>query len=246
MTEKIMESAATKSLAKNKKKSMIDIEYVSDTPALNSIKSTESLPTFNWPMELTTNEIWSYNINVFTPKECKQIIQIGEFGIDSSPITYGITGNNPVGVDLNELAKVRRSPISWIRSDKENNRWIFERLTNHILATNKQYYNYDLADIQSLQFTCYDAKEKGFYDKHVDMMYQGVGTRKLSVTIQLSDGEDYEGGNLLLHHKANPDIAPRDQGTAVFFPSWMLHEVTPVTKGKRYSLVAWVLGPKFK
>ena len=101
-------------------------------------------------------------------------------------------------------------------------------------------------DIQSLQFTSYDAKDKGFYQKHIDMMYKGTGTRKLSLTVQLSDGADYEGGDLLLHYKNDPDVGFRNQGTATFFPSWMLHEVTPVTKGKRYSLVAWIQGPRFK
>jgi len=144
------------------------------------------------------------------------------------------------------VAEVRRSPISWIRSDVADNRWIFERLAANITNINDQFFNYELTDIQSLQFTSYDAKEKGFYGKHIDMMYKGTGTRKLSVTIQLSDDKDYEGGDLLLHYKNEPDIGFRNLGTATFFPSWMLHEVTPVTKGKRYSLVAWIQGPRFK
>ena len=58
--------------------------------------------------------------------------------------------------------------------------------------------------------------------------------------------DDYEGGELLLHTGENPERPMKKQGMGVFFPGYTLHEVTPVTKGKRYSLVAWVLGPKFK
>jgi PKHD-type hydroxylase len=111
---------------------------------------------------------------------------------------------------------------------------------------NDQFFNYDLTEIQSLQFTSYDGKEAGFYGKHIDMMYTGAGTRKLSVSIQLSSGDDYEGGDLLLHTRDDPERPHRQQGTGIFFPGYTLHEVTPVTRGKRYSLVAWILGPRFK
>jgi PKHD-type hydroxylase len=66
------------------------------------------------------------------------------------------------------------------------------------------------------------------------------------LSVQLSDPSDYEGGDLLLHISADPKKAPKNQGQVILFPSHTLHEVTPVTKGIRYSLVAWVTGPKFK
>jgi PKHD-type hydroxylase len=211
-------------------------------------ENVKYISSFNWWLEITTNENWAYVHNVFTPEECKKIIEVGTSGIGATPLTYGMIGGDDSGPEISaeQVYKTRRSPISWIRTDIPENRWIFERITSSIISTNKQFFNYDLTDIQSLQFTCYDGKEKGFYEKHIDMMYNSTGTRKLSLSIQLSDSSDYEGGDLLLHYKNNPDKAMRNQGTATFFPSWMLHEVTPVTKGKRYSLVAWVQGPRFK
>jgi PKHD-type hydroxylase len=247
---KVVESPATKARAKSKKTGEAII--VGDgTPKLDPkllLKPTaDYASSFNWWLDVTTNENWAYAHNIFTPEECKKIIEIGTSGKDASPLTYGIVGDMSRSEgDLEKVAAVRRSPIAWIRSDVPDNRWIFERLTVNIVNINNQFFNYELTDIQSLQFTSYDAKEKGFYGKHIDMMYKGTGTRKLSVTIQLSDDKDYEGGDLLLHYKNEPDVGFRNQGTATFFPSWMLHEVTPVTKGKRYSLVAWVQGPRFK
>jgi PKHD-type hydroxylase len=204
--------------------------------------------SFNWWLDLTTNENWAYAHDVFTKEECLKIIEIGSRGGDlATPLTYGSIGGGAQGSpSVEDTVKIRRSPVSWIRSDVAENRWIFERLVNHITSINKQFFNYDLTDIQSLQFTRYDGTEGGFYGKHIDMMYQGTGTRKLSVSIQLSDGADYEGGDLLLHTRDDAERPFKKQGTGIFFPSWTLHEVAPVTKGIRYSLVAWVQGPRFR
>jgi len=209
--------------------------------------TTNEVASSNWWLDNTINENWAFVERVFTPEECKKIIEIGESGTLASPMTYGMTGGfDNVEENVKKVAKIRRSPISWIRSDLEDNRWIYLRMTEAIKTINQQFFGYELTEIQSLQFTSYDAKEKGFYGKHIDMMYQGTGTRKLSVTVQLSDPNKYEGGDLLIYYGEKPDKPEKKQGMGVFFPGYTLHEVTPVTKGKRYSLVAWVLGPKFK
>jgi len=236
----------------NQDQDQVAVNAGGETPAIKP----EFLPkptadvasSFNWWLDLTTNENWAYAHGVFTKEECLKIIEIGTRGGDgATPLTYGSIGGGAQGSpSVEETVKVRRSPVSWIRSDVAENRWIFERMTNHITSINKQFFNYDLTDIQSLQFTRYDGSEGGFYGKHIDMMYQGTGTRKLSVSIQLSDGSEYEGGDLLLHTRDDAERPFKQQGTGIFFPSWTLHEVTPVTKGIRYSLVAWVQGPRFK
>ena len=72
------------------------------------------------------------------------------------------------------------------------------------------------------------------------------GTRKLSFSLLLSDSDDYEGGDLLLHTQIQPTETKRKKGTIIFFPSYTLHEVTKVTKGTRCALVGWATGPAFK
>lgn len=77
-------------------------------------------------------------------------------------------------------------------------------------------------------------------------------TRKISMTISLNDHKEYSGGNLrfdLGPHRADryhtcTEIRPK--GSIVVFPSHIQHCVTPVTRGTRYSLVSWHLGPPFK
>jgi PKHD-type hydroxylase len=200
----------------------------------------------NWPLKRFVNPSFYAHPNLFSPEECETIINLPKSGDSTTPLNYSSTG-----FGSNEhitTAKIRISPVSWIRSDKPENTWIFEKIVQCIEETNNKYFNYDLKEIQSLQFTVYDSEEKGFYDKHIDTeptLIDGV-IRKLSISIQLSEPEDYEGGKVLLHVGGDPIEVPKNRGTAIFFPSYTLHEVTPVTKGIRYSLVAWITGPKFK
>jgi hypothetical protein len=89
----------------------------------------------------------------------------------------------------------------------------------------------------------------GLDPKFSDSVTMWGKVRKISMTVNLSDPKEYEGGNLKLdlgphvkgeRYKVFDDIRP--QGSAIFFPSFTYHCVTPVTSGTRYSLVLWYLG----
>jgi hypothetical protein len=89
----------------------------------------------------------------------------------------------------------------------------------------------------------------GIDPKFSDSLEMWGKVRKISMTVNLSDPKEYEGGNLKLdlgphvkgeRYKVFDDIRP--QGSAIFFPSFTYHCVTPVTSGTRYSLVLWYLG----
>lgn len=86
----------------------------------------------------------------------------------------------------------------------------------------------------------------GHYDWHIDCSPPKEGLqRKLSLSLQLSDPDSYEGGDLLLGRKT-PTSVTRKQGSIVVFPSCIFHKVTPVTRGERFSAVAWMRGPQFR
>jgi len=86
----------------------------------------------------------------------------------------------------------------------------------------------------------------GHYDWHMDTSPPTDGLqRKLSLSLQLSDSDAYEGGDLLIG-ATHPETTPRKQGSVIVFPSCMFHKVTPVTKGERFSVVAWMRGPQFR
>ena len=207
-------------------------------PMKNWVSSRMEKETFNWRLTNHINERWSYNPNLFTDAELDTIINNSE-----NPLLYTELESGLVGPKTSKLS-VRDSQVSWIKCIKEN-AWLFERLTGVVLHNNEKFYNFDLTEIESLQFTKYPAGS-GFYVNHIDMVHKSYGTRKLSFSVQLSDPSTYEGGDLLLHLDHEPTRMPRDRGTIIFFPSWTLHEVTPVTSGVRYSLVGWVEGPRFK
>jgi PKHD-type hydroxylase len=125
---------------------------------------------------------------------------------------------------------------------------LYNKIANCIVDINNKWFNYDLLVCSPIQFTKYDDKTSGFYAPHRDTVEGQFGTvRKLSFSIQLSDPNSYEGGDLVYYdttiHKTSMQ---RDQGCINLFPSYSIHEVTPVTKGTRYSLVGWVSGPPFK
>ena len=122
----------------------------------------------------------------------------------------------------------------------------YNKISDCILNMNKQFYNYDLFGFaEHLQFAEYNAPG-GHFSSHMDVGY-GHGVRKLSVTIQLSDPNNYDGGELeIIESLEFPTIMPKDQGTLVMFPSYMLHRVLPVTRGTRHSIVGWVSGPPLR
>ena len=96
----------------------------------------------------------------------------------------------------------------------------------------------------SLQYTVYNG-DGGHYDWHADLG-PGLSNRKLSVVLQLSEGTDYDGGELQINPGGSILSVPKQLGLLCFFPSFLLHRVTPVTSGKRISLVTWLCGANLR
>ena len=139
---------------------------------------------------------------------------------------------------------VRRSQVSWL-DNNPNTKWVFEKLAEVTSILNADHFRFDLTGFgESLQLTNYNQSENGMYGWHLD--YGGSISRKLSLAIQLTDPSEYEGGNLQIMTTGEPQNMRKQRGLIVAFPSYVLHQVTPVTQGSRQSLVAWVSGPAFK
>ena len=121
--------------------------------------------------------------------------------------------------------------------------WANDMVIDYVKYANKINFNYDLSEIdkEHLQFSRYGFGM--YFNTHMDWDPHKAHTRKLSVTVQLSNPNRYKGGNLILYHCNQGKVkCPRDQGTVVIFDSRWLHRVTPVLWGERYSLVKWVHG----
>lgn len=201
-------------------------------------------PEFNmhtaqyWSLKNRASQKYLHVLDVFDQKECAEIIKIGKSFRLAESNTFSQAG----------FSETRKSKNSWIPPSELSN-WIYEKIQIVVFEINK-HYEYDLHSMEPLQFTEYDDNYKGHYSAHVDAPINETSPnthRKLSFSIQLTNENNYEGGDLLMYTDSkSPQAAIRQQGTINFFPSFVLHEVTPVTKGTRYCLVGWVAGPKFK
>jgi|LakMenEpi03Aug12_release.lakeMendotaPanAssembly.Ray.scaffolds.fasta_scaffold134010_3 PKHD-type hydroxylase len=150
-------------------------------------------------------------------------------------------GEDGVGV-VN--ANVRRSQVSWLNNSPDT-KWLFDKLADVVSKMNAQHFRFDLTGFgEELQLTNYNQAENGMYGWHQD--YGGGISRKLSMAVQLTDPSEYEGGNLQVLTSSQPKNVRKQRGLIAIFPSYVLHQVTPVTQGSRQSLVAWVSGPAFK
>ena len=192
-------------------------------------------PNASWAFELEKINTWAYCDKAFTLEECQKIIDYaGRF----EKIDANIRNESELNF------KIRESKIVWITPDPEID-WVYQKLTYIITGLNENYFKFDLFGFtEGFQFTEYNAPS-GHYGKHIDSIFNGV-VRKLSFVLQLSDPKDYEGGELQIYISDTPDTMKKEQGTVIAFPSYTLHQVTPITKGRRYSLVGWITGKPFK
>jgi PKHD-type hydroxylase len=185
----------------------------------------------SWNFELDQVSLYAFWNNAFSKEECQTIVNIAK----NKGLIKGTTKGK---------SDVRNSKISWLYPT-DNMEWVFRRVTDIILNLNERFFKFDIFGLnEGFQFTNYEAPS-GKYGKHVDRLIN-IPVRKLSISIQLTNPEDYEGGELKLYDGEEETLMDKTQGTLILFPSYVLHEVMPVTKGTRNSLVTWVTGKQFK
>jgi PKHD-type hydroxylase len=139
----------------------------------------------------------------------------------------------------------RKSKICFLSKSPEF-KYLYMKLFNFIIKINDDTFKFNLTELsEAIQFTEYDESYQGHYDWHLDIGNSFGSRRKLSIVIQLSDPDEYEGGELQICEKGYPRICCKTKGTIIAFPSFLNHRVTPVTKGTRRSLVLWSTGPPF-
>ena len=176
-----------------------------------------------------------YYQGLFLPHEIDRILN---FWDDEKTIKATLAGKNPYDDEL------RKSSVMFI-DDTPENEWIYRKLAGLAMTCNNERYWFDLLGFhQELQLTRYT--EGDFFDWHLDFGAGEISARKLSMTIQLSDPDEYEGGDLQFMINQKVVNAPREKGTIIIFPSFINHRVTKITKGTRQSIVGWVSGPPYR
>ena len=213
-----------------------------------------------------------YFQSALTAKMCDDILAYGKSHQAEMAVTGDVenvikTKNKLDKKDIKNIQKKRKSDIVWL-----NDQWIYKEIYPYIHEANKNAgWNFDWDWSESCQFTKYGVGQ--YYGWHCDSWeepYQRKQNddgswpmdhgkiRKLSVTISLTEPNEYVGGNLEFDFRNQVDweknkkakikecteIRPR--GSIIVFPSFVWHRVAPVTSGTRYSLVIWNLGHPFK
>lgn len=190
-----------------------------------------------YPLQPGTSSPWAYQLNYFSAAECDEIIKQGN---ELSAIVGNVGSENQID------SGVRQSTVSFFDPSSSRSLWIYNRIRQAATDINRQFWNFDLTYIECLQFTRYD-KVGDFYAAHVDMRHMPIEMRKLSISVQLSDENSYEGSDLMMFRCGQDyDRAPRNKGSIIVFPAYQVHEVAPLVSGIRYSLVAWMIGPPFR
>ena len=165
-----------------------------------------------------------------------------------------------IGGDNKLDETIRKAKTRFLSGD-----WMYQKINPFLQEANKKGdWNFNVNWFEPAQITQYQKGE--FYNWHTDEHESPYPAdhpnknyrnkiRKISCTLQLSRADTYEGGSLDLTLPACREgqvglkkiklNKPMDIGTLIFFPSFVTHQVNPITRGTRHALVLWGLGPPY-
>jgi PKHD-type hydroxylase len=204
----------------------------------------------NFKQQENDPQQWYWFKSALTKEEVNKIIMLASELPVERATTIGTKGEV---IEENDPNGVRSSMVKWIPQNRDWG-WLYQKLMDMAVEANESLWKFDLVSApENIQYTEYYAHENGHYDWHQDIGPGDLGSkRKVSITIQLSDSDEYEGGELQItaggdtSNDWGSQTCPRGSGVAVLFPSYMMHRVSPVTKGTRKSLVLWVGGSHYR
>ena len=206
---------------------------------------------------MNLNCYYWYFTSAVPPKICDDILEYGLSQEKQIAITGGVEKSElPTKEELKNIQKKRKSDVVWI-----SGRWLYNEIQPYIhMANANANWNFQWDFTEACQFTEY--KKGQFYDWHCDSSEtpydkpddanRNGKIRKLSMTLCLTEPDEYEGGDLeFAFHDLDGNKQPRiceeirARGSVIVFPSFVWHRVKPVTKGIRHSLVCWNLGQPY-
>ena len=143
------------------------------------------------------------------------------------------------GLRGESIVNIKQRVVDNITVDILKNPWLPELLFDIVKTLD---HDYDIREVNQCELLKYGIGGK--YDFHQDVIWnkRNQPQRKLTIIVQLSDGSDYEEGDIVVKGYNFPKNF-RERGTVIIFPSNMQHQVNPVKSGTRYSLVSWAVGP---
>jgi PKHD-type hydroxylase len=176
---------------------------------------------------------------LFSASELDTLVRLGDaLALEKAELSSGRGYEN-----------IRSTKVAWVPRNPETES-VYQRMEEAVLELNARFFRFDLSGLAALQYALYGGPEGGHFDWHKDYGRDASDPaqepRKLTLSLQLSDGGDYKGCDLQVRAGNLIDAAPRERGTLVAFPANVLHQVTPIESGTRRALVIWAVGPEFR
>lgn len=183
---------------------------------------------------------WCYFRSKLPKEYCDSLVKRSE-NIQYEDATIGVEG-------IVKDSSNRKTEVAWAFTHDYPD--LHKDLWELCTIANNEWFGFHIDSLPYIQFAKYKSEKESFYNKHQDVFYLNNSPkhRKLTCVVQLTDPNEYEGGDLeLFECDSYPDKNEiREQGTVIIFPSFIYHAVTPITKGIRYSAVAWFEGPNWR
>ena len=181
---------------------------------------------------------------ILIPQQCQELIRLGQAEPQSDGTImaaekhtkkdYTARKNKVSHIPFDKASKIYSDLLGWMQLVNRN-RFGFEGMQMHEAG---QYSEYSKGD---------------FYNWHIDLGVNAIPVppvRKISLSLLLNDPKEFEGGELEIFSRADDTndnfVFKLKQGQALFFASFHVHRVKPITSGNRKSLVMWFGGTPFK
>jgi peroxiredoxin len=171
--------------------------------------------------------------DVFEPDFCRQLIAIYEGrGGTESGFMREVDGKT---VEIHDTRhKVRRDVLL---EDQAVIRQTQARIHRRIVPEIRKVHQFQVTRMERYLIACYAAEERGHFRAHRDNTTKGTAHRRFAVSINLNDA--FEGGEIgFPEYGAKSFKLPT--GTACVFSCSLLHQVSPVTAGKRYAFLPFL------
>jgi peroxiredoxin len=172
---------------------------------------------------------------VFDFELCDFLVRLYEtMGGEESGFLLDRDGKTATVID-HRLKRRRDLPIV----DPELSRTMREQIARRLVPPIERFFGFQATRMDRCLVSCYDGATGGYFFRHRDNVNAGAEHRRFAVSINLN--QNYEGCDLVFPEFGRRSYRP-PVGGAVVFSCGMLHEVTPITRGKRYAFVPFLYG----
>lgn len=175
--------------------------------------------------------------NILEPETCQHLIEVWEKG-----------GSTETGVERSQEGRRQESIDHEHKRRRDHvvmDRELLKQLTltigSRLMPEVQKAFVFQASRFEGFKIVCYDAETGGYFHAHRDNLSPSTAHRRFALTLNLND--DYDGGYLRFP-EYGPHLYRPGPGETLVFSSSILHEVTDVTRGRRFALLSFLFSEK--